>query len=122
MGASLRSSTLHLSLRSSLPHMCGNWYRGSSTSDPRRGISKDRSRGFLSCIGGMTAHSVPHRSVSQLNSYFGCGLRYAFERRYRLPQSPAAWSIQGVAVHKAIEHWELSHRTAPLGLLIDIFT
>ncbi|GAA2687731.1 RecB family exonuclease [Nonomuraea recticatena] len=55
---------------------------------------------------------IKHRSVSQLNSYSACGLCYLLKRVLRLPQSPAAWSIQGTAVHAAIETFERSRRTA----------
>lgn len=75
------------------------------------------------CIGGITARSVNHRSVSQLNSYSRCGLSYFLSRVAEgVSESPAAWSFQGVAVHKAIESFELSNRTASLGELFDIFT
>lgn len=52
------------------------------------------------------------RSVSQLKSYTGCGMRYKLERLEKKPSPPAAWTIRGIAVHGVAEDWEKSERTA----------
>lgn len=52
----------------------------------------------------------PHRSVSQLKSYARCSEQYRLERVARVPTPPAAWTIRGTALHKAIEDWEVSGR------------
>lgn len=62
-----------------------------------------------------------HRSVSQLNTYTACQQRYYFGRVLRLRRSPAAWSIQGSAVHAAVELWEKSGRQASMKDLLNIF-
>lgn len=61
---------------------------------------------------------VTHRSVSQLNTY-SCGLRYYLGRIRKVPRTPAAWTIQGSAVHSAVEMYEKSLRTAPEWALVD---
>lgn len=58
-----------------------------------------------------TSSPVPHRSVSQLKSYSKCSEQYRLERIARVKSPPAAWTIRGTALHKAIELWELSGRT-----------
>lgn len=54
-----------------------------------------------------------HRSVSQVTGYAGCGERYRLERVARVPQRPAAWTIQGTAFHAAVEYFE-RHQDDPL--------
>jgi hypothetical protein len=65
--------------------------------------------------------SVPHRSVSQLTSWVRCGEAYRLERIARAPEVPAAWTLQGTAVHAAVEHWELSGQTASLEETLGVF-
>lgn len=51
------------------------------------------------------------RSVSQLNSFTGCGERYRLERKVQgLPEMPAAWTAVGIAMHSAYEGWERAGR------------
>lgn len=59
---------------------------------------------------------VPHRSVSQLTAYSGCGERYRLERIAKVPQRPAGWTVQGHATHEAIEAWEKDRETS----LVDL--
>lgn len=54
----------------------------------------------------------PHRSVSQLKTYAKCSEQYRLEKIARVKSPPAAWTVRGTAMHKAIEVWELSGRTA----------
>lgn len=61
-----------------------------------------------------TSLAVPHRSVSQLKSYARCSEQYRLERIARIQSPPAAWTIRGTALHKAIEVWELSGRTTDI--------
>ncbi|WP_158516402.1 PD-(D/E)XK nuclease family protein [Kitasatospora sp. MBT66] len=51
-----------------------------------------------------------HKSVSQLLAYSGCSERYYLERIRRAPQTPAGWTLQGLAVHETVEAWERSGR------------
>ena len=55
-----------------------------------------------------------HRSVSQLQQYTKCPMAYKLSRIDKVWQRPAAWLIQGSAVHEAIEAWEKSGRTMTL--------
>jgi putative RecB family exonuclease len=56
------------------------------------------------------------RSWSQLNEYNECGYRYYLKRIAKdsngdqIWQRPAAWTVQGTAVHIAAEVWEKSDR------------
>ena len=50
--------------------------------------------------------SPKHRSVSQLESYSDCGIRYKLERIDKVPQSDAWWNVGGTSVHYAIEQYE----------------
>lgn len=71
--------------------------------------------------GVQTKSTTQHRSVSQLTSYAGCSLRYRLERIDKAPQAQAAWTIQGLAVHAAVEHYERSRRTASLEDCINAY-
>jgi len=62
-----------------------------------------------------------HRSVSQLTTYAACGERYNLERVERAPQLPAAWTVQGVSFHTAIEEYEKSGRTMSSREVEDVF-
>lgn len=50
-------------------------------------------------------------SVSRLTSIARCGLSYELERVEKLPATPAGWTMQGTAVHEALDGWEKSART-----------
>lgn len=52
----------------------------------------------------------PTRSVSQLTSFLSCGEAYRLQRIAKAPRKPAAWLLQGIAFHSAIEFWELDCR------------
>lgn len=68
-----------------------------------------------------------YRSVSQHKQYQECGWRYYLsrvardERGERLWQRPAAWLVQGTAVHAACEALEKSGRTLTLEETLDVF-
>jgi hypothetical protein len=51
-----------------------------------------------------------HRSVSQYVTFVRCGEAYRLEKVAKAPQNQAAWFIQGVAFHEAVEKWEKSNR------------
>lgn len=55
---------------------------------------------------------APYRSVSQLTSWLSCGEAFRLNRIAKAPRKPAAWLLQGIAFHAAIELWERSGRTA----------
>ncbi|WP_436776084.1 RecB family exonuclease [Yinghuangia sp. YIM S09857] len=61
-----------------------------------------------------------HRSVSQVTGYAGCGERYRLERVAKVPQRPAAWTIQGTAFHAAVEYFE-RHQDDPLSTYYDTY-
>lgn len=65
--------------------------------------------------------TAAHRSVSQLTSWVRCGEAYRLERVAKAPQTPAAWTLQGTAVHAAVEHWEKSGGKAPLAETLQVF-
>ena len=48
--------------------------------------------------------------MSQYNEWERCPLAYQSKRLLGTPELPAAWTIQGTAVHSAVEAWELSGR------------
>jgi hypothetical protein len=50
-----------------------------------------------------------------------CGESYRLERVARAPQTPAAWTLQGTAVHAAVEFYERSLRTATLADVVAHF-
>lgn len=50
------------------------------------------------------------RSYSQLDQYGKCGKAWQLQRLEKRPERPAAWSMQGTAVHHAVELWERSGR------------
>lgn len=60
-----------------------------------------------------------HRSVSQVESYSDCGLRYRLERREVdvKPQRPAWWNVGGKAFHAAVEDFERDGANAALSAL-----
>lgn len=60
-------------------------------------------------------------SVSRFTSLARCGLAYELERVQGLPPLPAGWSIQGVAVHDALDRWEKSHRKMPEGEVLRAY-
>lgn len=59
--------------------------------------------------------------MSQVNSFNRCGLAYYLGRVLKLPASPAAWLIQGNAVHKAVEVWEQSWRSVSASEILAIY-
>lgn len=64
---------------------------------------------------------TPTRSVSQLTSWLSCGESYRLQRIAKAPRKPAAWLLQGIAFHSAIEFWERSERAASLDACINEF-
>lgn len=62
-----------------------------------------------------------YRSVSQLTSYLSCSEMFRLERVAKAPALPAAWFIQGIAFHEAIEVWERENRTLDLDTVQDLF-
>ncbi|MBM4592661.1 PD-(D/E)XK nuclease family protein [Rhodococcus hoagii] len=62
-----------------------------------------------------------HRSVSQFNQYNKCPLSYKRDRIDREWSRPAAWLVQGSAVHTAAEAYENSNRTMSLDEMQDVF-
>jgi len=62
-----------------------------------------------------------HRSVSQFTTYVQCGEQYRLERVAKAPQTPAAWFVQGTAVHAAIEAYELSYRALTADEALKVF-
>ncbi|MDS2171579.1 PD-(D/E)XK nuclease family protein [Nesterenkonia sp. CL21] len=68
-----------------------------------------------------TTEGAPHRSVSQLSSYASCGEAFRLERIAKAPARPAAWFVQGHAVHEVIEHWENSGRGMRVEDLEDLY-
>lgn len=49
------------------------------------------------------------RSVSQYNQYKRCPYSFYLERVAKVWQRPAAWLVQGIAFHEAIERFEREH-------------
>lgn len=66
--------------------------------------------------------TMDHRSLSQLNTFSQCGQAYFLKRVANVGQAPAAWTIQGVAVHAAIELYELSERRVGIDDLLATYT
>ena len=62
-----------------------------------------------------------HRSVSQYTTYVQCGEAYRLERVAKAPQTPAAWFVQGTAVHAAVEAYELSYRALTAAEAVKVF-
>lgn len=58
---------------------------------------------------------APYRSVSQLTTYLSCGEQYRLSKIAKAPRTPAAWLLQGIAFHSAVEHWEREGRKPDLG-------
>ncbi|WP_424216379.1 PD-(D/E)XK nuclease family protein (plasmid) [Streptomyces sp. BI20] len=61
-----------------------------------------------------------HRSVSQLTSWLSCGEAYRLQRIEKAPQLQAAWFAQGLAIHAAVEAYELSGRRLTLAEALDV--
>ncbi len=67
------------------------------------------------------------RSWSQLNEYTDCGYRYYLKRLAtdsngeKIWRRPAAWTVQGSAVHIAAETWELSHRGLVEDDIVEVY-
>jgi putative RecB family exonuclease len=68
---------------------------------------------------------VQPRSVSQTSSYLedlgGCRYRYFLSRVVKAWDRPAAWFVQGLAVHEAAEWWEKGGRTGSLNEMLKVF-
>nr|WP_063777422.1 PD-(D/E)XK nuclease family protein [Streptomyces sp. 769] len=62
-----------------------------------------------------------NRSYSQYSQYGRCGHEYELERVKRVPVPPAAWFMQGTAVHAAIEAFEKSGRTMSKVEAVDAY-
>ncbi|MFE2075207.1 RecB family exonuclease [Streptomyces misionensis] len=63
------------------------------------------------------------RSVSQVNQYLDrCAYAYYLQRIKRVVPRPAAWSIQGVAFHGAIETYELGGRRLDAEAVADLYS
>ena len=56
---------------------------------------------------GVVRDQGPHLSVSQLNSYHDCSLKYQLKYVDRVPKEASGAMIAGIAVHRAIEACEL---------------
>lgn len=54
---------------------------------------------------------VDYRSVSQYREFVKCSWAFKLHRIDRVWERPAAWLVQGLAVHEAAEAWERSGRT-----------
>ena len=63
----------------------------------------------------------PHRSVSQLTTYQACSEQWRLQRIAQAPQRPAAWFVQGSAVHEALEEYERSEREISEHDLHDVY-
>lgn len=50
-----------------------------------------------------------------------CGLAYYLARVLKVSKTPAAWLIQGTAVHEAVSFWELSSRWASRKAVLDVY-
>lgn len=75
-------------------------------------------------MGGLLTETIdlkPHRSVSQLTTWLQCGEAYRLQRIAKAPRRPAAWLLQGIAFHNAIEFWELEGRTPTPEQAVDEF-
>src|SRR5690606_39982323 len=81
-------------------------------------LSIPGSYGFSHDRGGIYLQGVhegeQHRSVSQLTTYAQCSMRYYLTRMAGHRELPAGWTIQGLAVHSAVEEWEEYWRMMPL--------
>jgi putative RecB family exonuclease len=66
-----------------------------------------------------------YRSVSQAQQYLeelgGCRYRYFLARILKAWDRPAAWLIQGLAVHEAAEWWEKGGRTSSLEEMREVY-
>lgn len=63
-----------------------------------------------------------HKSVSQFNTFLGCGEAYRLKYvdKPDIPPLPAAWLAQGTAYHETMYDWEESGRS-PLMDLAEVF-
>lgn len=95
----------------------------SMTIDPFTDPAPIRSNGYagrrLTIDELMTAEpefpSPDHRSVSQLNDFSDCGLKYRIARRTSgITQPPAWWNVGGNALHAAIEELERAQVTGAI--------
>lgn len=62
-----------------------------------------------------------YRSVSQRNTYVRCAYKYKLSRLDKVWSRPASWLSQGLAVHAAMEAWELSDRKLSFDELLDVY-
>lgn len=62
-----------------------------------------------------------YRSVSQLTSYLGCAEAFRLQRIAKAPRKPAAWLMQGIAFHSAIEYWEKEDRRPTLDDCLAVY-
>ncbi|MYX26038.1 PD-(D/E)XK nuclease family protein [Streptomyces sp. SID8381] len=62
------------------------------------------------------------RSVSQVEQYEKCGLRYLLQRVERVKPRPAAWSHHGTAFHSAAEAFERSSRVMETEEVVHLFS
>jgi putative RecB family exonuclease len=62
------------------------------------------------------------RSVSQLQQYEECPLRYYLARVERVQPRPAAWSIHGTAFHEVAEAVELTEGALSEGEAVELFS
>lgn len=60
-----------------------------------------------------------HRSVSQVQQYLRCPYSYYLAREVKVPQTPAAWLVQGSAFHETVEMWERTGRGMPVEDVMD---
>lgn len=66
---------------------------------------------------------VYNRSLSQLKLFTNCGEQYRLQRvvRPRIPETPAAWTALGNALHEAYLVWEQSGRSLVLADVAERF-
>lgn len=62
-----------------------------------------------------------YRSVSQLTSYLSCAESYRLSRIAKAPRKPAAWLMQGIAFHSAIEFWEKEDRKPDIDMVHAVY-
>jgi putative RecB family exonuclease len=59
--------------------------------------------------------------VSQYNEYEACPHRYYLHRVEEVPERPAAWLVQGLALHESVEFYERSDRSLTAAEVQNIF-
>lgn len=64
---------------------------------------------------------VKHLSVSQVNKYERCPHAYFLTKVKKAWEKPAAWTVQGLAVHKAIEEFEKSGRQLSEEKVLEVY-